>query len=124
MPDNDLISRAAAIDAIVSVTAFPGAEYIKNLCQNPANSEDWLGGVCDAINAVEDVNAVDAAPIVRCKNCKHYLPDYMNTINGNVVVYRCELDHDYGRDDYFCADGERANAPTCGPDYCEIGGET
>ena len=59
MQDNDLISRAAAIDAIVSVTAFPDAEYIKNLCQNPANSEDWLGGVCDAINAVEDVNAVD-----------------------------------------------------------------
>lgn len=57
---------------------------------------------------------------IRCKDCKHYFPDYMNTIDGNVVVYRCELDHDYGRDDYFCADGERA--PTCGPDYCEIGG--
>lgn len=61
---DDLISRAAAIDAIVSVTAFPDAEYIKNLCQNPANSEDWLGGVCDAINAVEDVNTVDAMPVV------------------------------------------------------------
>lgn len=58
-----LISRAAAIDAIVSVTAFPDADYIKNLCQNPANSEDWLGGVCDAINAVEEVNAVDAVPV-------------------------------------------------------------
>ena len=60
---DDLISRAAAIDAIVSATAFPDAEYIKNLCQNPANSEDWLGGVCDAINAVEDVNTVDAVPV-------------------------------------------------------------
>ena len=59
----DLISRAAAIEAIVSATAFPDAEYIKNLCQNPANSEDWLGGVCDAINAVEDVNTVDAVPV-------------------------------------------------------------
>lgn len=60
---DDLISRAAAIDAIVSATAFPDADYIKNLCQNPANSEDWLGGVCDAINAVEDVNVVDAIPV-------------------------------------------------------------
>ena len=60
---DDLISRAAAIDAIVSATAFPDAEYIKNLCQNPANSEGWLGGVCDAINAVEDVNTVDAVPV-------------------------------------------------------------
>lgn len=58
-----LISRAAAIDAIVSVTVFPDDEYIKNLCQNPANSEDWLGGVCDAINAVEEVNTVDAIPV-------------------------------------------------------------
>ena len=60
----DLISRAAAIDAIVSATVFPDADCIKDLCQNPANSEDWLGGVCDAINAVEDVDTVDAAPVV------------------------------------------------------------
>ena len=71
---DDLISRAAAIDAIVSATAFPDAEYIKNLCQNPANSEDWLGGVCDAINAVEDVNTVDAVPVVRCKDCMYFRP--------------------------------------------------
>lgn len=61
---NDLISRAAAIDAIVSVTAFSDADYIKNLCQNPAKSEDWLGGIYDAISAVEGVNTVDAAPVV------------------------------------------------------------
>lgn len=72
---------------------------------------------------IKDAPAVDAAPVVRCKDCKHYFPDYMNTIDGNVVVYRCELDHDYGRDDYYCADGERADSPTCGPGYCEIGGE-
>jgi hypothetical protein len=63
----DLISRAAAIDAIVSVTVFPDADYIKNLCENPANSEDWLGGVCDAINAVEDVNTVDAVPVIHAR---------------------------------------------------------
>lgn len=58
-----MISRAAAIDAIVSVTVFPDADYIKNLCENPSNSEDWLGGVCEAINAVEEVNPVDAIPV-------------------------------------------------------------
>lgn len=64
---DELISRAAAIDAIVGATAFPDEDYIKSLCQNPANSEDWLGGVCDAINAVEEVNAVDATPVVHGK---------------------------------------------------------
>ena len=73
---DDLISRAAAIDAIVSATVFPDADYIKNLCQNPANAEDWLGGVCDAINAVEEVSAVDAVPIVRCKDCKLCKTEY------------------------------------------------
>lgn len=96
--NSDLISRKAALNALLM-------------------SKNYR----DAHDALEHLPAVDAAPVVRCKDCKHYFPDYMNTIDGNVVVYRCELDHDYGRDDYFCADGERA--PTCGPDYCEIGGE-
>lgn len=104
---DDLISRAAAIDAIVSATAFPDADYIKNLCQNPANSEDWLGGVCDAINAVEDVNAVDAAPVVhgkweevddiwgdthyRCSacGCEWFLEDGSPTENGMNYCPRC-----------------------------------
>jgi len=61
---DDLISRAAAIDAIVGATAFPDAAYIRKVCENPLEREDWLGGVLDAIDAVEDVNAVDAAPVV------------------------------------------------------------
>ena len=100
----DLISRAAAIDAIVSVTAFPDAEYIKNLCQNPANSEDWLGGVCDAINSVEEVNAVDAAPVVFCKDCKHY-----NTTGCATGFGWCEdtVVSTGVWDNFYCADGER-----------------
>lgn len=105
--DNDLISRAALIRDIKQHVPMPNTQelYEINLC-------------------IIDAPAVNAAPVVRCKDCKHFFPDYMNTIGGNVVVYRCELDHDYGRDDYFCADGERANSSTCGPDYCEIGGES
>lgn len=88
--DNDLISRAAIIREI---------ERIRK-------STKTLTGI-DFLWMIETFPPVDAAPVVRCKNCRHYFPDYMNTIDGNVVVYRCELDHDYGRDDYFCADGER-----------------
>lgn len=97
----DLISRAAAIDAIVSATVFPDAEYIKNLCQNPANSEDWLGGVCDAINAVEDVNAVDAAPVV------HGRWTYFNCVgNGRYQCSECLHWVDAGLDRNYC--------PNCG----------
>jgi len=41
--------------------------------------------------------------LVRCKDCKHFFRDD----NGNVVVYRCELNHENMRDEFFCADGER-----------------
>lgn len=78
---DDLISRKAAIDAIVSVTAFPDADYIKNLCQNPTNSEDWLGGVCDAINAVEDVNAVDAVPV-----------EWLRNVHKNWILTRDDME--------------------------------
>ena len=34
-----------------------------------------------------------------------------------------EITHAFQTDhDWFCANGERADAPACGPDYCEIGG--
>jgi len=114
---DDLISRAAAIDAIVSATVFPDADYIKNLCQNPANSEDWLGGVCDAINAVEEVNAVDAVPMVRCSECKfgklcidadgHRLIQCTNTKypTANVETWPLELD-------WYCAGGKRRDGDT------------
>lgn len=41
--------------------------------------------------------------LVRCKDCRHFFRDDM----GNVVVYRCELNHEDMRDDFYCADGER-----------------
>lgn len=96
----DLISRAAAIDAIVGATVFPDEDYIKSLCQNPANSEDWLGGVCDAINAVEEVNAVDATPVVRCRDCK-----YWKDQSGTPKWLPCVENQTSGM--WFCADGER-----------------
>ncbi len=44
----------------------------------------------------------DVTEVVRCKDCKHFFRDDM----GNVVVYRCELNHEDMRDDFYCADGE------------------
>ena len=100
----DLISRAAAIDAIVSATAFPDAEYIKNLCRNPANSEDWLGGVCDAINAVEEVNAV---PVVHGR-WVHLDPRECATISGKCS--RCGWEAHYYEDDV----ADMPYCPNCG----------
>ena len=58
----DLISRAAAIDAIVSTTSLPDVDSIKSI-YNIGNGEEWVDGLYDAIIAVEEVNAVDAEPV-------------------------------------------------------------
>ena len=69
--------------------------------------------------------------LVRCRNCKHKKLD-SPSLNASIVIEfycdaRAEWHYQYeGEPDimnWFCADGERIDAPTCGPDYCEIGGE-
>ena len=58
----NLISRAAAIDAIVSTTSLPDVDSIKSI-YNIGNGDEWVDGLYDAIIAVEKVNVVDAAPV-------------------------------------------------------------
>lgn len=109
---NDLISRAAAIDAIVSLTAFQDAEYIESLFQNPANSEDWLGGVCDAINAVEGVNTVDAKPVRHGRWIKMtgmLPPEY----HGHYECSECQW-HMKGIRNSWTREEEMSYCPNCG----------
>lgn len=81
---DDLISRAAAIEAIL--------------------------GSFSAIRAIEELPAVDAVPVVRCKVCKHWVcADTVGSIrygdctNGHSIISR----HAMPNENYYCADGER-----------------
>lgn len=105
MQNNDLISRAALIRDIKQHVPMPNTQelYEINLC-------------------IIDAPAVDAAPIVRCRDCKNW--DTCWTPSGkHGECHWCGLHDFYPDGDFFCADGERADALTCGPDYCEIGGD-
>ena len=60
--------------------------------------------VCASLMWVVEQPTVDAVPVVRCKDCKHYQIE-----NQHDNEYRCCKDkymanHD---GDWFCADGER-----------------
>ena len=91
----DLISRAAAIES---------------LGECPYNWDDWpeeIQAVYDWEShkkALEDLPAVDATPVVRCKDCKYY-----NTNGWAEGFGWCERNGDgHGSNDsWFCADGER-----------------
>ena len=114
----ELISKAAAIDAIVGTTAFPDVEYIRKVCENPLEREDWLGGVLDAIDAVEDVNTVDAVPVVHGR----WVRVHGYATPGGDPVWACSkcgkgrhtygIEHgSYGAD---IADGQWVACPNCG----------
>ena len=61
---DDLISRAAAIETIVSLTAFENEDELKKFVEEKACDDYYLGGICDAIDEIKDTAAVDAVPVV------------------------------------------------------------
>lgn len=122
MPNNDLISRAAAIDALTDTNL---KRNVDSLCDGDMNRTRRA-----AQRVIAQLPAVDAVPVVRCRECKHKKLDGPSTGKSIVNEFYCDekLEWRYQYEgepdilDWFCADGECADAPTCGPDYCEIGG--
>lgn len=80
--DNDLISREAALNALLM-------------------SKDYR----DAHDTLEQLPAVDAAPVVRCMDCKNW----DNSAEGRYVGgwCFCEKLQFSTSPDWFCADGVR-----------------
>ena len=74
-------------------------DYVMFRCQ--------LGGLVDVVEFLNDMPTVDAVPIVRCKDCKHYRPqkksahweDRANYCNRIVTIKVQPYD--------FCSYGER-----------------
>ena len=89
---DDLISRAAAI-AEVEEWVEHGYEVLH-----------WTG-----IKAMlETQPAVDAVPVVRCRDCKYWwsvneLCTHKRHVNGNVCCHECNAED-------YCSDGERRDS--------------
>ena len=84
--NDDLISRADAIDIIRSMTISLGGNEIFH----PEAKKSVLG-------VLDEIAVVDAEPVIRCNICKHYETD-----TGYCYM------HDHGMDwDDFCSRGEK-----------------
>lgn len=59
---------------------------------------------------------------IRCSECEYWDDSSEGRYYGGWCF--CNRLQMSTSPDFFCADGERADGPTCGPDYCEIGGDT
>lgn len=54
-----------------------------------------------AVAAVQEINAVDAVPVVRCRDCQWF------DANGDYYDAYCDKNGISVEEDFFCADGER-----------------
>lgn len=59
--------------------------------------------VCDAIY---EAPTIDAVLVVRCKDCKYYVPDGDGVPGGG-----CTMTYSYMPEDGYCSDGERKAEP-------------
>ena len=90
---DDLISRAAAIGELMQMVE--------------QHQNDSFGGVLLHYTGVkamlECLPAVDAVPVIRCKNCK-----YFEFISDRPVRHgKCKISDDMWAEDSFCSAGER-----------------
>lgn len=100
---DDLISRAAAMDAIDGMKPMRG-----NMEQLAMKALCWA--------AVKTIQPVDAAPIIRCADCKWW--------NGSTLgaAHRCAALHIATTGEFYCAAAERksnAYADQSGAEYAD-----
>lgn len=66
-------------------------------------------GACYVLSKIDDAPTVDAVPVVRCKDCRHYIAatgEYWCNKNTTGNPY-CDWEIS---PEWFCADGERGEA--------------
>ena len=69
-----------------------------------AAGQNQRGGIRKALRCVEEAPTIDAVPVVRCKDCKHF--------GGVVFAYTCRLHSGPNtriqmNENDFCSHGER-----------------
>lgn len=105
MQNNDLIPRGAAISLIEGFQRelCPVGMYSRHAVYGDDRQkfDDWQF----IIDELEKIPSVDAAPVVRCKDCSHvYYADSRVPSEQSLV---CNLTGRNVMPDWFCADGAR-----------------
>lgn len=105
---SDLIERQAAIDAIEEVDWYHQNKN-KDMVSGANSSEHQAWYKADDIyKTLEALPSIDAAPVVRCKDCKHLnivnkVPLYAYCGKSNYIFHLFEED----TREHFCSWGER-----------------
>lgn len=68
------------------------------------------GGIRKALRCIEQAPTVDAVPVVRCRECKHWKPSGSkagNSFSDMEYIGGCEFTKYCRRESDFCSYGER-----------------
>ena len=68
------------------------------------------GGIRKALRCIEQAPTVDAVPVVRCRECKHWKPTGSkagNSFSDMEYIGGCEFTNYCRRESDFCSCGER-----------------
>ena len=89
------------------------------------NIEEWLDSVGTALignglsytgelmGCIEDAPTVDAIPVVRCRECKHWKPSGSkagNSFSDMEYIGGCEFTNYYRSESDFCSYGKRKDS--------------
>lgn len=77
-------------------------EYIDLAIENQVHYS-----MCTVANFIEELPALDAAPVVRCKDCKHYKPQNQGAHRNCTTPYCTRVCTIKVSPDDFCSHGER-----------------
>jgi hypothetical protein len=118
MENDGMISRAAAIDALTDTNI---KRNVDSLCDGDMNRTRRA-----AQRIIAQLPVVDAAPVVHAKAIAQSIFDKKAKGCIYTAQWICSNCADYIAHSWnYCPEcGAKldAEAPTCGPDYCEIGG--
>ena len=79
-------------------------------CDNYGGAKCRACWVDDAMCLIDDATTVDAVPVVRCRDCKHWKPTGSkagNSFSDMEYIGGCEFTNYCRRESDFCSYGER-----------------
>lgn len=99
---DDLISRAVAIDYLMTNMGWRDEDGYE-----VDDADEKRAIITDLVNGIP---AVDAVPVIRCRDCKYYM-EHNDKQGGNCNHLDCDGEYEFSIDgDWFCADGERRDS--------------
>ena len=79
--------------------------------EKPYHAGDQMrGGIRKALRCIEQAPTVDAVPVVRCRECKHWKPSGSkagNSFSDMEYIGGCEFTNYYRSESDFCSYGEK-----------------